>query len=74
MKLFKGKRFLAMFLAMFALTLSSCSMDPVVGPQGEIGLTGEKGEDGLTPYIGDNGNLWIGDHDTGIRATGPQCD
>ena len=63
-----------MFLAMFALTLSSCSMDPVVGPQGEIGLTGEKGEDGLTPYIGDNGNWWIGDQDTGIRATGPQGD
>jgi len=30
----------------------------------------EDGEDGLTPYIGGNGNWWIGDDDTGVPATG----
>lgn len=29
-----------------------------------------KGKDGLTPYIGENGNWWIGDTDTGVRAEG----
>ena len=29
-----------------------------------------KGEDGHTPHIGDNGNWWIGDTDTEIRAEG----
>lgn len=29
-----------------------------------------KGEDGKTPYIGANGNWWIGDKDTGISAGG----
>lgn len=27
-----------------------------------------KGKDGLTPYIGENGNWWIGETDTGVRA------
>jgi hypothetical protein len=26
------------------------------------------GKDGLTPYIGENGNWWIGDEDTGVLA------
>ena len=29
-----------------------------------------KGEDGLTPYIGENGNWWIGNADTGVSASG----
>lgn len=29
-----------------------------------------KGEDGLTPYVGENNNWWIGDVDTGILARG----
>ena len=29
-----------------------------------------KGEDGLTPYVGENNNWWIGDIDTGILARG----
>ena len=35
-----------------------------------IGLKGDKGEKGDTPYIGENGNWWIGDEDTGISASG----
>ncbi|MBR1927495.1 MAG: hypothetical protein IJ840_07090 [Bacteroidales bacterium] len=34
-------------------------------------LTGPKGDDGLIPYIGDNGNWFIGDVDSGVPATGP---
>ena len=34
------------------------------------GEDGKDGEDGLTPFIGSNGNWWIGDNDTGISATG----
>lgn len=29
---------------------------------------GEKGEDGDTPYVGTNGNWWIGTTDTGVKA------
>ena len=28
------------------------------------------GEDGQTPYIGENGNWWIGDYDLGVKAKG----
>ena len=31
---------------------------------------GEWGKDGLTPFIGDNGNWWIGEEDTGTKAEG----
>ncbi len=37
-------------------------------------IIGEKGEDGLTPFIGENGNWWIGDVDTGIKAQGEKGD
>ena len=33
-------------------------------------LKGDPGEDGDTPYIGSNGNWWIGTTDTGIKANG----
>lgn len=33
-------------------------------------VTGEKGDDGETPYIGENGNWWIGTTDTGKKAQG----
>lgn len=29
---------------------------------------GEKGQDGISPHVGDNGNWWIGDTDTGVSA------
>lgn len=32
-------------------------------------LKGEDGVDGLTPFIGANGNWWIGTTDTGIKAS-----
>lgn len=33
-------------------------------------IRGEKGQDGLTPFINDNGNWQIGDIDTGVSASG----
>ncbi len=44
--------------------------DATDGVQGNTGAKGDKGKDGLTPYIGENGNWFIGDTDTGIPATG----
>ena len=32
------------------------------------------GKDGKTPYIGDNGNWWIGETDTGVKAKGDKGD
>lgn len=32
------------------------------------------GTDGQTPYIGENGNWWVGDTDLGVPATGPKGD
>lgn len=43
----------------------------IVGAKGEQGL---KGEDGLTPHIGGNGNWHIGLVDLGINAKGPKGD
>lgn len=34
------------------------------------GKKGENGEDGQTPHVGENGNWWIGDADTRVKATG----
>lgn len=48
------------------------------GVQGIQGLPGEPGQDGapgangVTPHIGENGNWFVGDTDTGVSATGPQ--
>ncbi|MDO4770774.1 hypothetical protein [Porphyromonas sp.] len=38
------------------------------------GKDGKNGKDGLTPFIGKNGNWWIGTIDTGIKAQGPDGD
>ena len=34
------------------------------------GAAGEAGKDGNTPFIGENGNWWIGEIDTGVKAAG----
>lgn len=51
------------------------SLDPNVDPDSpwteEYWLENYvKGEQGDTPYIGSNGNWWIGDVDTGVSASG----
>ena len=40
------------------------------GANGIDGKDGVNGENGITPHIGDNGNWFIGDIDTGILAAG----
>lgn len=41
---------------------------PVTGPKGDTG------DDGQTPYIGENGNWWVGTTDTGVKAQGETGD
>lgn len=40
------------------------------GIDGKDGTNGQNGTDGNTPFIGENGNWWIGTTDTGVKATG----
>ena len=42
----------------------------IQGENGENGENGKDGVDGITPHIGDNGNWFIGDEDTGVKASG----
>ena len=37
-------------------------------------VQGRPGKDGETPYVGDNGNWWLGDTDTGYYAQGDVSD
>lgn len=41
-----------------------------LGTQSVLSVPGEKGDDGITPHIGENGNWWLGETDTGVKATG----
>lgn len=41
---------------------------------GDTGAAGKDGVDGLTPHIGENGNWWIGNTDTGVSAKGIKGD
>ena len=40
------------------------------GINGVDGKDGSDGKDGNTPFIGENGNWWIGEIDTGVKAAG----
>ena len=40
------------------------------GTNGINGQDGRDGADGNTPFIGENGNWWIGETDTGVKAAG----
>lgn len=42
--------------------------DGANGKDGADGKDGTDGKDGLNPFIGENGNWWIGDTDTGVQA------
>ena len=44
--------------------------DGATGKDGTNGQNGRDGKDGKTPFIGENGNWWIGEIDTGIKAAG----
>nr|DAT86748.1 MAG TPA: collagen alpha 1(VIII) chain protein [Caudoviricetes sp.] len=51
-------------------TLYWVKLGNIKGATGATGPAGADGEDGVTPHIGDNGNWFLGDTDTGIAATG----
>lgn len=40
------------------------------GEQTTVKAEGTAGDDGLTPYVGNNGNWWIGEKDLGVKAAG----
>ena len=42
------------------------------GQKGETGATGPAGKDGITPMIGENGNWYLGETDTGKPSRGEQ--
>lgn len=44
--------------------------DGTPGADGKDGAQGADGKDGETPYIGENGNWYIGNVDTGVKAAG----
>lgn len=44
--------------------------DGAAGKDGTNGQNGRNGKDGKTPFIGENGNWWIGETDTGVKAAG----
>ena len=46
------------------------SISAILEQKLESGEFGLDGEDGLTPYIGENGNWWVGDADTGKPSRG----
>lgn len=52
------------------LTVTSASGTSSMDLKGEKGDTGAAGNDGLTPFIGENDHWWIGETDTGVTAGG----
>ena len=50
--------------------LNLYDLSTLKGRDGEAGQDGASGKDGNTPFIGENGNWWIGDTDTGEKAAG----
>ncbi len=50
--------------------LNLYNLSTLKGRDGETGQDGASGKDGNTPFIGENGNWWIGGTDTGIKAAG----
>ena len=51
--------------------LSGCTGAPGQdGAPGKDGAVGKDGANGLTPYIGKNGNWWVGEQDTNVKAMG----
>lgn len=54
----------------YTITFSNGDTTTFTVTNGTNGSKGDSGENGLTPNIGDNGNWWIGETDTGVKAEG----
>ncbi len=56
---------------MYLNTMSSDLFQKVNGNWEKLAnIRGEAGEEGITPHIGENGNWWVGEEDTGYKAVG----
>lgn len=51
-------------------TINAMSDTYAIQTQQVIQQKGDPGKDGLTPFIADNGNWWLGGVDTGVKAQG----
>ncbi len=56
--------------ALYVENMNATSQTPLTYEIWLSMIRGEDGKDGETPFIGENGNWWIGDTDTGVRAAG----
>ena len=45
-------------------------LDGKDGIDGKNGVDGIDGKNGDTPFIGENGNWWLGETDIGVKAAG----
>ena len=61
------KKILAMLITLVMVVMAMSALTACSDGDGEF-------KDGLTPYIGVNGNWWIGDKDTGVNASGIKGD
>jgi hypothetical protein len=59
----------AIVISKILLLEDAISLDRIYVNDG-FALPNRFGLNGLTPYIGDNGNWWIGYDDTGVKAEG----
>lgn len=50
--------------------LNLYDLSALKGADGINGTDGKDGADGKTPFVGENGNWWIGTTDTGVKAEG----
>ena len=50
--------------------LNLYDLSALKGADGINGADGRDGADGKTPFVGENGNWWIGTTDTGVKAEG----
>ena len=53
-------------------SISVNGQNPQTPTEGNVNINvqGVKGDDGITPHIGQNGHWWLGTTDTGVNATG----
>lgn len=58
----------------YTITLTNNTTYTFTVTNGKDGKDGDPGEDGVTPTIGENGNWYLGDDDTGKPSRGPKGD
>ena len=69
MKKSKSGQVFLVLLLLAAVIFAGC--EGPAGPTGREGPRGPQGTSAVVPHIGENGNWWIGEVDTGWQARGP---